>query len=98
MAAAVVADVGDIVGSVEVVVCFGQCRSSIKGIYAGLYGLRSVLSCSARWILDLLLLSLLLSVAASVVGRKRPYASYALVYIDGWKRSCALSFCAVLRR
>ena len=79
LAADVVADGGDIVGSVEAVVCFGRCRYSIKYIYAGLYGSRSVISCSARWILDLLLLIPLLSVAAAIAGSKQTYALYPLV-------------------
>ena len=79
MDATVVANGGDTMGSVEAVVCFGQCRSSIQYIYAGLYGSRLVLLCSARRILDLLLLSLLISVAATVAGRKQSYDSYPLV-------------------
>ena len=78
LAADVVADGGDRVGSVEAVVCFGWFRYSIKGMYAGLYGSRSVLSRSTQWILALLLLLLLLSVDVAVVGRKRPYALYPL--------------------
>ena len=79
MAADIVADGEDRVGSLEAVVCFGRCRSSIKGIYAGLYISQSVLLCSAQWILNLLFLSLLLLVDAAVFGRKRPHASYPLV-------------------
>ena len=79
MAAPVVADGGDRVGSEEAAVCFSRCRYSIKFIYAGLYGSQLVLLCSYQWILALLLLFLMLSVAVGVAGRKRSYSSYPLM-------------------